>query len=124
MEVLIAFEDGIFHNLPHNIFQLTNSEVEILISISRTLPQVEALNATIINSFGHTLMQIRVDVLGVKIRMLKHSNDLFQLCSSPPAVCTWFERVQTVYVCVCTKHISMYLVCTCMYLHNLGMYWN
>jgi len=89
MEVLIAFEDRIFHNLPYKIFHLTNPEVEILISISRTLPQVKTLNATIINGFGHSLMQIRVDVLGVEIRMLKHSNDLFQLCSSPPAVCTY-----------------------------------
>jgi hypothetical protein len=47
MEVLIAFEDRIFHK---------NSEFEILISISRTVLQVEALNAIIIHSFGPLLM--------------------------------------------------------------------
>jgi hypothetical protein len=38
-----------------------------MISISRTLPQVEALDATIIKRIGHTLMQIRVNVLGVSM---------------------------------------------------------
>ena len=89
----------------YRILHLTNPEVQILISICSTLPQVEAFYATIINSFGHTLMQIRVDVLGVEVRMLKHSNDLFQLSSSPPVVCHWFELVQNKYIQVCT---SMY----------------
>jgi hypothetical protein len=46
MEVLIAFEERIFHNLPTDIFHLTNPEVQILISICCTLPQVEAFYVT------------------------------------------------------------------------------
>jgi hypothetical protein len=66
-------------------------------------------------------MQIRVDVLAVEVRMLKHSNDLFQLCSSPPAVCALFELNTYRYVLVCTVFVS---VRTFMYLHIRGMYWN
>ena len=84
MEVLIALEERIFHNLPTNIFHLTNSEVQILVSICRTLPQVEAFYATIVNSFGHSLMKIGINVLGVELRILQHLNDLFQLSCSPP----------------------------------------
>ncbi len=84
MEVLIAFEERIFHYLPTNIFHLTNPEVKILISICCTLPQVEAFYATIVNSLGHSLMKIRINVLGVKFRVLQHCNDLFQLSCSPP----------------------------------------
>jgi hypothetical protein len=40
MEVLIAFEDNIFHNLPTNIFHLTNPEVQILISDVSNMPWV------------------------------------------------------------------------------------
>ena len=61
-----------------------DDEVQILISICSTLQQVEAFLATIINSFGHLLMKIRINVLGVEFRILQHCNDLFQLSSSPP----------------------------------------
>jgi hypothetical protein len=48
MEVLIAFEERIFHDLLTNIFHLTNPEVQILISICSTLLQVEVFYATMI----------------------------------------------------------------------------
>ena len=49
-----------------------------------TLPQVEAFYATIVNSFGHSLMKIGINVFGVEFRILQHLNDLFQLSCSPP----------------------------------------
>jgi hypothetical protein len=58
MEILIAFEERIFHKLQTNIFHLTNQEVQILISICSTLKQVEASYAT----FGYSLMKIRINV--------------------------------------------------------------
>ncbi len=42
-EVLVALEDRIFHNLPDNILQLTRPEIEILVPIDGSLPQVEGL---------------------------------------------------------------------------------
>ena len=126
MEVLIAFEERIFHNLPTNIFHLTNPEVQILISICSTLQQVEAFYATIVNSVGHSLMKIGINVLGVEFRILQHLNDLFQLSCSPPVgytinysmylVCTWYELVFSRYVLVCTSYVlactSTFFVCT------------
>ena len=45
LEVLVAFEDGVFHDLTHYVLQFTQPEVKILVPISRALPHVEGLDA-------------------------------------------------------------------------------
>jgi hypothetical protein len=96
MKVLIAFEERIFHDLSINIFQLANPEVQILISIFHTLQQVEAFYATIINSFGHSLMKIRIMSLEsnsglCSISMTFSSSAAVHLWESPSIiVCTWY----------------------------------
>ena len=63
LEVLVAFEDGVFHDLTHYVLQFTQPEVEILVPISRAFPFVEGLDAAIIDSSVHSLVKIRVQVL-------------------------------------------------------------
>ena len=63
LEVLVAFEDGVFHDLTHHVLQFTQPEVEILVPISRAFPFVEGLDAAIIDSSVHSLVKIRVQVL-------------------------------------------------------------
>ena len=62
-KVLVALEHWIFHEFPHNIFNLTSPQVEILVPISLTLPHVEALDAAIMDCLVHSLVQIRIYVL-------------------------------------------------------------
>ena len=83
-EVLVALEDTIFHNLPDNILQLTRLEIEILVAIGGSLPQVEALDATILYSLLHSLVQIGVEFLGVKLWSTEHFNGLLELNFFPP----------------------------------------
>ena len=82
-KVLVALEHWIFHDFPNNIFQLTSPQVEILVSISLTLPHVEALDAAILDCLVHSLMQVRIYILRIEFRVLQHSNNLFELLLSP-----------------------------------------
>ncbi len=51
--LLIASQDRIFHDLPHDILKLPSPEIEILITICRSLLHNKALDATILDSFFH-----------------------------------------------------------------------
>ena len=58
--------------------------MEILVPIGGSLPQVEALDATILYSFLHSLVQIGVDFLGVELWSTEHFNGLLELTIFPP----------------------------------------
>jgi hypothetical protein len=85
-EVLVALEHRIFHNpsLLDKILQLTRPGIEVLVPIGRSLLQVEALDAAILDSLLHSLVQIRVEFLGVKPWSTEHSNGLLELNVCPP----------------------------------------
>jgi hypothetical protein len=68
LEILVAFEDGVFHDLTHYVLQFTQPEVEILVPISRAFPHVEGLDVAIIGPV-HSLVKIRVQVLGIEVRI-------------------------------------------------------
>ena len=63
---LIALEDRIFHDLPHHILQFTHPAIQILVPICRSLTHIESLYATIFDSFFHSPVQIRINLLGIK----------------------------------------------------------
>ena len=110
--ILIAFEYRIFHYLPYNVLYLTNPEIQILIPISWSLTHVEASDPPILNSFLHPLMQIRVQILGIKFGIAKHSYDFFQLLCSPST-----QEQLIIFSLYC---INQYiLVCTNMYWFKL-----
>jgi hypothetical protein len=73
------------------------------------------------------LMEIRVNVLRIEIRMLKYINDLLQLSCSPPVEYTIKKSVYW-YVLVCTGMYEYKLVQTLyvlgMLLYISGMYLN
>jgi hypothetical protein len=81
--IVIAFENRIFHDLSHHILQLTSPKVEILIFVFWSLPHVKALDSTIEYSLVHSLVQIRVNILGIKIRTTNQGYQLFWLFSCP-----------------------------------------
>ncbi len=82
-KVLVALEHWIFHDFLSNIFLLTSPQVEILVPISLAFPHVEALDTAILDCLVNSLVQIRMDVLGIKCRVLQHSNNPFELLLSP-----------------------------------------
>ncbi len=92
-EVLVALEHRIFHNLPDKILQLTRPEIEILVPIGRSIPQVEALDATILYSLLHSFVQIRVEFLGVKLWSTEHINGLLELNVFPPVTSNVYPTI-------------------------------
>ena len=82
-EVLVALEYRIFHYLSHNILQLPNPEVQVLVAIRLSLTQVETLDATIFYSLLHSPVQIWVHFFGVELRVSKHCNGLLELNVRP-----------------------------------------
>ena len=52
--------------------------IQVLIPICRSLLHIKTLYATILDSLFHTPVQIRVNVLGIKLRVTKHCYDFLQ----------------------------------------------
>jgi hypothetical protein len=87
-------------------------------SPSSTLSLSETLDAAILDCLIHSLVQIRIYVLRIELRVLQHSNNLFELFLSPSGL-NIVKDISNIYMYVqCTK-LYMYcldIIYTCIYM--------
>ena len=123
LEILVAFEDGVFHDLTHYVLQFTQPEVEILVPISRAFPHVEGLDVAIIGPAcedqGPGPWNRSPDYVALQLPSLALQQSI---CGTSIPQNNHCDVTVTTYVhCmynVCTTCFSMYHVCT-MYEHNM-----
>ena len=91
-----------------HILQLPHPGFEVLVPIGWSLPQVEALDATVLYSLLHSLVQIRVQLLGVERRITKHIYDFLELNFGPSVKINVYHGIICMYYHVPVYH-TMYL---------------
>ena len=134
MEVLIAFEERIFHNLLTNIFHLMNPEVQILFQLSCSPPVESTIN------FRMCWVRTRYEMVRTGYVLKCTWYEL--VCTSSNTVCTQYDLSTAMPYSVHTslywvpsqyilstywEHSSMYWVCTeyvlSTYSVHTSMYW-